>query len=438
MRRRISRLALLDVSLLVAGLALLLILPRNYGGDGRIRYEAVRALVAGDLPRERYSLVTSVLATPLDLFGRVVGDEKAVTYRFNGILFALGLVAFWLLLRHSVAGTLLRSFMLLLVFGSMFSGHVTSFYGETTTAVFLSVGLLAVVAGQTRPVRLLGWSAAVLGAVNTPAIIPAFALAVLVLAVARRSFTPLLSIVAAVVLALIDVRLHTGSFTSPYEDDHGFQTILPYSGRPGFSYPALLGIVAIVFSLGKGLLFYAPGLFVGTRGSLAKLTKVNHARVLWLVVVVGMVAVYCRWWAWYGGDFFGPRFFLFASVPAALALAARLSVSEASLGAAALTLAVLALSLWVGVVGAVGSGTPEICTRDNYSLELLCWYSPEFSALWRPLIAWPSPSTAALVFAALALVVFVRLALAFAVDSAPLLRSRLGEWRRAARVGERW
>jgi hypothetical protein len=438
MRERVARLAVLDASLVLAGLTLLLLLPRNYGVDGRVRYDAVHALTSGDLPHERYSLVTPLLATPLGFLGRLVGAEEAVTYRFNGVLFALGLASFWLLLRRSVSKPLLRSFLLLLVFGSMFPGHVTSLYGETTTALLLGVGLLAVLVGQTRAIRLGGWAAAVLGAVNTPAIIPAFALAVALLAVARRSAWPLTAVAAALLLALVDVRLHTGSFTSPYANDHGFQTVLPYSGRPGFSYPAALGILALTFSLGKGLLFYAPGLFAGTRGSLAPFAKLDRTKVLWLVVVVGMVAVYCRWWAWYGGVFFGPRFLLFASLPAVLMLSARLSTREHSLAATALTLIVLSLSVWVGVVGALASGTPQVCTKDDYALEFLCWYSPEFSALWRPLISWPGPPAAALAFVALAFVVFVRLAFVFVAESRSALGPRVSGLLHTFRARQPW
>jgi len=129
------------------------------------------------------------------------------------------------------------------------------------------------------------------------------------------------------------------------------------------------------------------------------------------MVAVCMVAVYCRWWAWYGGgDYFGPRFFLFTSLPASVALAARLRTAYSSLVACTLTLLVLALSIWVGIVGAIDPDTPGICFANNYALEHLCWYTPEFSALWRPVIDWPSVSASSAVFALLALVAFVRLA----------------------------
>jgi hypothetical protein len=43
-----------------------------------------------------------------------------------------------------------------------------------------------------------------------------------------------------------------------------------------------------------------------------------------LLVVTGLVLVYAKWWAWYGGSSWGPCFFVFATVPASLLLAVRL------------------------------------------------------------------------------------------------------------------
>jgi len=103
--------------------------------------------------------------------------------------------------------------------------------------------------------------------------------------------------------------------------------------------------------------------------------------------LVGLVLTYAHWWAWYGGLFWGPRFFLFASIPASFALATRLQYRDNSLIANLFVLLVLALSVWVGIDGAVfDQQTLDICTAHNYSLEFLCHYVPEFSVLWRPFV----------------------------------------------------
>ena len=428
----------LDWVLIGAGSLLLLAIERESGGDGLTRYVATRSLLDGHVPHEKYSLVTPLLTVPLDVVGRLFGSEAGFAYRTNGVVFGLGLLAIWLLLRGKVPGTLIRAFLLILVFGSMFPAAVRSLYGETVTAVLLGVGLLAAIAGASRTTRLLGWAAAVLGVVNTPAIIPVFALVVVGLAFAKRSPWPLVAIGLSVALALLDLRLHTGGFSSPYDGDRGHKTVLPFSGLPGFSYPALFGILGILFSLGKGLLFFSPGLFLPVRARLDAYTTLNRTRLVWIAVVAGMVLLYCRWWAWYGGIFYGPRFFLFASIPAALALAARLTAAAGPPAAVAASVIALLLSLWVGVTGAMGIPQAPICSEDNYALEHLCWYTPEFSPLWRPLIDWPSLSPATTAYGLLALCVLLRLALPAMIETEPRLRAQLTRFTRDVRHAQPW
>jgi hypothetical protein len=400
--------AWLDVAFIVSGLALMAGLKHNYGDDGAVRHDALEALLQGHLSHQPFSLVVPLLAVPLDVLGRAIGSDSA-EYGLNQLLFAGSLVAIWLLLRDRVPGELLRGFLLLLVFGSLFPPAVVSFYGETATATLVAVGLLAVVVGSRAPTRVAGWAAVAIGVANTPALLPGLAIVVVIVVVARRSLWPVVALGAAVCLTVVDIRLHTGRFGSPYAGDHGLATVLPYSGLPGFSYPALFGVLAIVFSLGKGLLFFTPGLFLPVREALDGMRPLRRTRILWLVVVVCVVAVYCRWWAWYGGVFFGPRFFLIASFPASLALAVRLRTPFRSLAGNVLTLLALTVSIWVGVVGAMGVRTDETCTADGYALEHLCWYTPEFGALTRPFVDWPAQSTSSVLFGLLGLAVLVRL-----------------------------
>ena len=247
-----------------------------------------------------------------------------------------------------------------------------------------------------------------------------------------------MAVLLAIALTLVDIRLHTGHFASPYAGNHGFRTVLPFSGRPGFSYPALFGVLAILFSLGKGLVFFAPGMFLPVRDRLASFRGLARTRVLWLVLVAGMIAVYSRWWAWYGGEFYGPRFFLVASFPASLAIATRLRPGERSLTAVAVTVGALALSLWVGVTSAMDAGTHQVCVRDDYALEHLCWYTPEFSALWRPLIDFPDISSGAAAFGMLSLCVLVRLALPVLIETRPLVSAQARGLRRTFHTGAGW
>jgi hypothetical protein len=165
---------------------------------------------------------------------------------------------------------------------------------------------------------------------------------------------------------------------------------MPYSGRPGFSYPLIFGVMSILLSFGKGVVFYAPGLLLPIRERDRESSgALRECYAMWMWFLAGLVLVYAKWWAWYGGWFWGPRFFLVGSLPASLALAVKLhNVKRLSLGALAALAAVLIWSIWIGIDGAVfdqaGLGG---CMQDGYAVEFLCWYTLEFSALWHPFIA---------------------------------------------------
>lgn len=362
-----------DLALLFAGLAALWAIPHHIGGDGEVRFAALtRLLEEHRLATPRYSMVGPIFALPLHALG--------ATALYNVTLFTVALGVFWRELRD-------RTLLLLLVFASMFPNHVQVFYGETFTALAVSVGVLWLSRGRA----LAGWIAIVLGAVNTPASVLGVAGIALLEAKRNKRLAPLAAPVAVVVLACLEnyvMRghpLHTG-----YEGDVGFKTAMPYSGKPGFSYPFFFGVLAILFSFGKGLVFFTPGLFAAPAKDAPERLRVVHRSLA--AFVVGLVLVYARWWAWYGGTFWGPRFFLVASVPASIALATRLRSTEPSapLPNALLALA-LTLSFWVGVDGLVfdisGLG---VCSEDGFSLEALCHFTPELSPLWHPFVDFAS------------------------------------------------
>jgi hypothetical protein len=96
--------------------------------------------------------------------------------------------------------------------------------------------------------------------------------------------------------------------------------------------------------------------------------------------------------------FWGPRYFLFASIPASFALAVRLiRYKEASLGVNLLTCMVFCLSAWVSIDGAVFQLQvmhPWICITSHHAYSMLCSYTPEYSPLWMPFVfhLWVSPA----------------------------------------------
>jgi hypothetical protein len=424
-----------ETVLIVTGpLIFALVLPHYVIADALIRYDNLVALLHGHLPPGRYSLVGPLFATPLVLVDLAGGGRMRAGELYNSVVFALGLLALYLLLRRRVDPAPLRRFLLVLVAGSMFAAHVVHWNSEVFTAMAVAVGLAAVAVGRF---ARTGWGAVVLGVANTPAAVVGLALVVGRVAAQRRRLRYALVVLAALALIGAENWLRNGSpLDAGYGDDHSFRTVMPYSGGYGFDYPFFFGLLSLLLSFGKGVLFFAPGLVL----PIAREPTLRRLHIWWLLFLAGLVLVYSPWFAWYGGFTWGPRFLLFASVPAALAIALRLGDVAAALWLRLLTLAVLALSIWVGICGAVfmPAAFPPACSADHFAFEAFCHYTPEFSVLWYPLVAhlpvtpagWLVIGYFVLVFGWLA----APLARSVAGDLAVAVRQRAG----AARHGWRW
>jgi len=389
----LRRVTLVEGGLLVVGfLVLFVLLPHELKGDDFARFNEVeRLLHHGELSDDRYSLVMPLVSAPFLLLGEVVRSPMWWAAHFNVIVVAVGALLFLRLFRGRVDGALLRRFLLILLFASLLTNRLRDYNAEVLTATLVSLGLVLVASGRR---VFTGWTAVVIGVVNTPAAL----LGALVVAVAEsvrtRRLRHLLVPVAAAVLIMAEAWIRRGGpLTTGYENDHGLRTVLPYSGRPGFSYPFLLGVLVILFSFGRGLLFFTPGLVLWLSERTRALLKEHRRLVGWMLLfVAGLVLVYAKWWAWYGGIAWGPRFFTFAAIPASLLIAVRLRRPSGSVLSAGVTLVVLVGSAWVGIAGAVADlpWLDNFCSQNNYSLESLCWYTPEFSGIGRPLVRFPA------------------------------------------------
>ena len=353
-------------------------MPHEISSDGYLRLETTRYLARGEVIDQPVPMFMSVAALPLYHFGDIVAQ-------FNVFVFFGALAVIAALLWTRVPADVLRRFVLLLIVASMFAHHTQLFFGELLTAMLVATGIALLIAG----LPLFGYVALICGVINQPATLPGM---VLMLVATDRSLRGVVraAIPATICVALImfEFYLRRGDpFSSGYEGDHGQKSILPYSGLPGFSNPFVFGVLSILFSFGKGIGIYAPGLwltFKRTVSATPDALRLFQRHALWFLA--GIVIVYAKWWAWPGGWFWGPRFFLFASIPAAMALSMHLCDRAAAPTIKALTVALLAWSVWVGIDGAVyGQLDMSICNTEP-NIEPLCWYSPEYSALFRPFI----------------------------------------------------
>ncbi len=409
-RPRRPRLGLghLDLALILVGLGVLFVLPvvaprpqwhpgMLFWHDGWERYRLLNRFVHGTPVSElrnvhrhwsdRWPYLPTFAALPLWYLGELVKTPSWWIARFNWFVTAGALAVLWLGLRRRVDTGLLQSFFLLLLGASMLPGHLAAFFPlEVFSALLVGSGIILVGAGWP----LVGWAAVVIGTASIPATLPALMLVVAVAMLTRRWLRLLVVPAAAGLLICADQWVRNGTFGLGYAStDRGAHSVLPYSTHPGFSYPLGFGLLAVLFSAGKGLVFFAPGLLVPARRVLSATHRgLWRSQLLLLCFVAGLVVTFARWWGWDGGFFWGPRFFLVASVPACLALAAGLRHPPRSVAGKLAVLGVLVLSVWVAIDGAVfGLSGLQICdTALHGNTTYLCDSVPEFSVLWHPFV----------------------------------------------------
>ena len=423
--------AVFETMLIAAGFGVLFaLLPHEFNSiDDRVRFDDIEQLLHhGHLTSSHFSLVMPILSAPFLLLGEILGSPQWWAERFNVIVVAAGTVVAFRLLRGRAEAALVRTTVLVLCFASFLTSTLRGYGAETFSATLVAVGIVALVTGRRRS----GWIAIVIGVANTPP-----ALAGLVLLAAAESFRTkrlrcLVPVAAAAVLIMAEAWIRRGGpLVSGYENDHGVATILPYSGRPGFSYPLLFGIASILFSFGRGLIFYMPGLLLWFSATTRRLAQQFRSTVvLMLLFVAGLVLVYAKWWAWYGGVAWGPRYFTFAAIPASLLVAVRLTRTQASALFDTITIAVLAVSTWVSIAGGVAElyWLDNFCTQGNYSVESLCWYVPELSPIGHALVQFPPLTTSTAIVVGYCALVFAYLA---AAPFAHLVRAVGPLWRLA-------
>ncbi|NID04179.1 hypothetical protein HBF26_04735 [Luteibacter jiangsuensis] len=420
-------------ALICAGfIVLVFTLHPTVDGDGAVRFQTIQAFLGDGGAFSKFSFVQPILSMPLAWLGRFAeADVVKFVAWFNFSAFSALTIFIYRELAARYKPAVGRAWWLLMLSASMFPHHLQYYYGEVLTSLLVFLAALLI---DRRPVVSAVLFA--LGCVNTPALLPSLVGLAVVLFLFYRRMAPLAAVPIAVALVLLEmwfkhVGLGQGYFSA---DEHGNVTVLPYSGRPGFSYPLLFGLMAITLSFGKGLVFFMPALLLGFFGDIRRALGLDRKATFVAFIALALpVVTYAKWWAWYGGSFWGPRFFLFMSVPASLLLAVGLRSTRAEPIRIALTLLVLLLSAWVSLEGYLfGQRETDVCWADNYAQEHLCWYAPEFSALWRPFVtgsAWKIMSNVRWPYAAWQLVVIFYLAVRLAEPLVEMTRRRLNEVR---------
>lgn len=379
-------------------LILFFLLPHRVWGDGGVRFLLLHDLLttgtSSFVPSTPYSLVGTFLSLPLWIPGFLT-NSLPLTIRFasyyNFFIFLFGLISFWFLLKDHLDKQIILNFFLILITASMFPNHLREYYAEVFTAVLIGVGIAAINLKH----GFFGWTSIILATVNLGSSILGVIFIVIQKMIWDKKLRYFFIIPIIGFLALFEsyIRLDNPfGLLHIYSYNGTGATILPFSGKPGYSYPLFFGILSVLFSFGKGLIFFAPGIFLPVWNQFSKVKpEIKSIYIMWITALIGFILVCSQWWAWYGGWFWGPRYFLFASIPASFALALFLKEKPQKLFFSLILLMALVLSFWVGINGAVfDQNDLNICQADEWKNEYLCWYIPEFSALFHPFVNFKS------------------------------------------------
>lgn len=361
-------------------------------GDAGVRYQSLlETLRTGHLAPMVYSYVHPFLSAPLLLLGHIFKDGYWWVSRFNAFVALWMIYALWREAREwkdwGADGA--RVLVLLLLGATMLPKHVTDYYAE----VFSACAAVAAVLFFQRQRSWLAILALSLSVWNVVATIFGGAFLLAFFSFRSKKLRYLLALPLLPLGFLVENYLKYGDFypTAYMAMQNGPKTMLPYAMGPGFSYPLFFGLLNVFFSFGRGLIFFTPGLLALFHPSLWK--KEDRANeLLWAsaAYLAGVVILYAKFWAWHGGAFWGPRYFLFASFLAALALAKLGRERELSLPWRIYWLVAVALSCWVACQGVFyGTDFLEDCYSRGHELEFVCFYVPEYSVLWRYFIVLP-------------------------------------------------
>lgn len=160
-----------------------------------------------------------------------------------------------------------------------------------------------------------------------------------------------------------------------------------YEGM-SFSTPLQVGIYGLLFSPGRSLFLYSPLVGLGLAASLTFLRRYPKLGLYIGSLFATALVFYGKWWAWYGGWSWGPRFL----VPLIPMLLLPIGVYWGSRPFRILVLATWLLSLFVVLPGVLVDFNIYIIEtlQGDYARESLLWFTPQYSPLlghWRYLLA---------------------------------------------------
>lgn len=325
-------------------------------GDGRARWNALWQLMENHrLTGDKYSLVQPLAAIPLFVAGDVyvkisrlwspsgTADSDpalrqlkilSVVRRFNKVVILLIAIWFYSFLRNRLSWSFqaASSSTIFLLFGSMLIPHAKDFYSECLWTGLSIASLFLLSEMRDKPFSQIprtNWLAfllitALLIPLN-PSLIVVFAGISLLIVLGnliriRKQGRASLSSFLAPQPAFIISAVMLGSAICFAENYLRRGSLFDFGyGDQGFTGSFITGAVGNLFSPARGIVYFIPTFFLGFYLVLKERTLKLNADVsaflkYSLIYSVLLFILFSKWWVWWNGWYWGPRFFLPLSV----------------------------------------------------------------------------------------------------------------------------
>lgn len=252
----------------------------------------------------KYGLGMSLLWVPFLGLEQALGISHLRLVAFVGPL----LIAATTLVIFSLAGTLGATrrqaaiVTIAIIFGTFLFSYGTTYFSEPAVALCIAVALL----GLARLGGSVGWAAAVGGAVGLSVLFRTDSLLLVAIPVGGAMLAlrpPLRHLVVAVAVAIPPMALWGWYDVARY----GSVFSLGYQNDPGFTHPFGDGLVSLLVSPGKGIIWFAPVLILTLWSIRGAYRRWPILTILSVVLIGSRFLFYASWWAWDGGLSFGPR-----------------------------------------------------------------------------------------------------------------------------------
>jgi hypothetical protein len=258
-------------------------------------------------PYSGYGIGTSLVMAVLYKIGDLTHANAFRTLQLtDAVMYAATITAIFVLLRRrKISPSIVIAVTLLFAFGTPLLAYAISDFSEPGTALMVALGLLALDDSRLHPDRAaIGIGAAIGGAALMRAdswllIGPPLAIALCALNRDRVRRALLAAAAGALPFAIVSAVYNEARFGRPLAS--GYQT-------QRFSHPFWSGAYGLTLSPGRGVLIYVPLLLLAFAVLRYQTGDRRIFGLLAATMTVVRVLFYARWWSWYGGDSWGPRF----------------------------------------------------------------------------------------------------------------------------------